>query len=276
MKKCTISTTSLLAIVLASTSLAGHEMKWEEVPEAVRATVLANGGKAGQPVDRENGKKDGKAVYEAGVKDKDGNTADLLVTEDGKLMEKKTDDAADAAAEKAAHQEKVSTGIKFSHPRDITNPYLPIATLKQDILEGTAGGKKIRMERTALPDRHKTFKMNGQTVEAAVYEDRVFLNGKLEEVATDYFAQDDEGNVYYLGEDVDEYTAGKVTGHDGAWLLGKDTRTPGVLMPAHPKAGDRFKSEDVSRKISESDVVISRSETVPVPAGTYHHCFTIA
>jgi hypothetical protein len=47
-------------------------------------------------------------------------------------------------------------------------------------------------------------------------------------------------------------------------------------MPAHPKVGDKFKSENVSKKIRESDEVISPSETVTVPAGTYHHCLKIA
>jgi len=261
---------------ITSVGRAGQELKWDQVPESVRAAVLAHGGTAGQTVDRENGTKNGLAVYEAGVKDKDGEIADLVITADGKLVETKHDDAADRADEQqAARATKLLAGVKFSHPRDLTNSYLPLATLKQDILEGTEDGKKIRVERTALPDKHKTFKINGKTVEAAVYEDRSWLNGELEEVATDYFAQDDAGTVYYLGEDVDEYTQGKVTSHEGAWLLGKDTQTPGVLVPAHPKVGDKFKSEVVSRKIAESDVVISLSETVTVPAGTYQNCLKI-
>lgn len=264
-----------LSVALASTAQAGTEMKWADVPEAVRAAVLAHGGTTGQTVDDEGKKINGKAIYEASVKDKDGNTADLVINEDGKLVETKHDDAADAAAERADRAKKVLAGVKFSHPRDITNPFLPLASLKQDILEGTEDGKKIRVERTALPAKHKMFEINGQEVDAAVFEDRAFLDGKLEEVATDYFAQDDAGNVYYLGEDVDEYKDGKVTSHDGAWLLGKDTKTPGVLVPAHPKVGDKFKSEEVSKEIDESDVVISLSETVTVPAGTYQNCLKI-
>src|SRR5258708_1277434 len=102
-----LSKVGRLGLVLAlpaatpSTCRAGHAMKWEELPEAVGAAVLANGGTAGQSVDRENGKINGKAVYEAGVKDKDGSTADLVITEDGKLVETKHDDAADRAQELA-------------------------------------------------------------------------------------------------------------------------------------------------------------------------------
>lgn len=264
-------------VFLAATSvcLAGHEMKWSEVPEAVRATVLANGGTEGQTVDRENGKKDGLAIYEAGVKDKDGNVADLVITEDGKLVETKHDDADDAAAEKVAAEKKVSAKMKFTHPRDITNPLLPLAYLKQDILEGTEGGAKVRVERTLLPEKHKTFTIDGQTVEALVMEDREFHNGAIEEVTLDYFAQDDAGNVYYLGEDVDEYTDGKISGHDGAWLLGKDTQTAGVIIPAQPKIGDKFQSEAVTKEITENDEIVLVNETVSVPAGTFENCVKV-
>ena len=88
----------------------------------------------------------------------------------------------------------------------------------------------------------------------------------------DYFAQADDGNVYYLGEDVDEYKDGKIMGHSGAWLLGKDTQTPGVLIPARPKVGDRFSSEDVPKITRELDEVVSVSETVTVPAGSWTNC----
>jgi hypothetical protein len=229
-------------------------------------------------VDREIGKIDGKTVYEAGVKDKDGAVADLVVTEDGKLVETKHDDAADRALElaQAANGKPVVASLKFSHPRDITNPYLPLVYLKQDVLEGREGGKRARVERTALPRKNKTFKINGQTVAALVVEDRAFEDGQLAEVAMDYFAQDDEGTVYYLGEDVDEYENGKVKSHEGSWLLGKNTQTPGVIMPAHPKVGDKFRSEDVSKDIREDDEVVSISETVTVPAGTYEKCVKVS
>lgn len=263
-----------IGCLLAIPCLAGTPQKWEDVPKPVQETVLANGGSAG-PVDREGKVQDGKVVYEAAVKDKDGVVHDLVITEDGKLVETKSDDAADKAAERAARGKKLLAGVKFSHPTQITNPFLPLSSLKQDILEGTEGGKKIRVERTARPDLHKSFEINGQSVEALVVEDRVLENGQLEEIATDYFAQDDNGVVYYLGEDVDEYSDGKVTGHDGSWLLGKDTQVPGVLFLAQPKIGDKFRCEDCSDAISEIDEVVSLSETVVVPAGTFKDCVKI-
>jgi hypothetical protein len=270
---------TLLALSLAPTpsSIAGQPKKWEEVPEAVRATVLANGGTVGS-VDLEGHKISGKAVYEAVGKDKKGNEVDLVVTEDGKLITMKYDGAADKAQEDAAAAKKAAkafTKVKFSHPRDITNPYLPLASLKQDILEGREGGKELRIERTLKPEIRKSFKVGKQVVEVLVMEDREFQSGELSEVTLDYFAQADDGTVYYMGEDVDEYRDGKVVGHSGAWLYGKQTKVPGLLMPANPTVGKKFRSEDVPRITTEDNEVLSLSEKVAVPAGTYQDCLKI-
>ena len=270
---------SLLCLcALTTASYAGTEQKWAELPAAVRAAIVANGGKEGQSVDKENGQLTGQDYYEAGVKDKNGAVADLVFTADGKLVETKHDDADDRAKELEA-QAKKSKPVKktptFSHPRDIYNPFVPMSYIKQDVLEGREGPKKVRVERTAKPDLHKTFKIGKQEVEALVVEDREWENGELSEVAVDYFAQADDGTVYYLGEDVDEYEGGKLKGHDGSWLLGKDTKKPGVVLPAHPKVGDKFKTEDVSKEINEKDEVISVTETVATPAGTYHDCVKV-
>jgi hypothetical protein len=163
---------------------------------------------------------------------------------------------------------------KFSHPKEITNSYLPLGSLKQDILEGTEKGKPMRVERTAKPGS-KTFSINGQDVEALIVEDREFINGEIEEVTLDYVAQDDDGTVYYLGEDVDKYRNGKIVAHEGAWLYGKDTKTLGVIMPAHPRVGQKFRSEDVAKVTRENDVVVSLSERASVPAGKFENCLKI-
>jgi hypothetical protein len=275
-------TTATLSVALTFTCWAGTELKWADVPAAVRATVLANGGMAGQTVDRETKghNVEGQTVYEASVKDQKGTVTDIVVKEDGKLVETKHDDAADAAGEQRdARAKQVLAGVKFSHPRDIDNAYLPLAKLKQDIIEGSEDGKKTRVERTLKPEVHKTFKVAGQKVESLCMEDRIFVSGVLEEVALDYFAQDDAGTVYYLGEDVDEFDEnGKLAKHnppDDAWLTGKDTPVPGIIIPAHPKLGDKFKSEDVSDKIDETDEVVAVDETTTVPAGTFAHCVKI-
>ena len=263
-----------IGLAINSISRAGEAVKWEEVPKAVRETILAQGGKEG-PVDKEREAIGGQAVYEAQMKNKEGVVCDLVITADGKLVEVKTDDAADAAAERADRAKTLLATLRFTHPTAITNPYLPLSTLEQDILEGNDEGEKVRVERTAKPDMHKTFQLAGQDVEALVFEDREFRDGKLAEVTLDYFAQDDNGNVYYLGEEVDEYESDKVVGHDGSWLVGKDTPVPGVLFPANPVVGMKFRSEDVSSEITELDEIVSVTESTTVPAGQFTDCVKV-
>lgn len=162
----------------------------------------------------------------------------------------------------------------FTDPTAITNSHLPLAALTQDILEGTEGSQVSRVERTRLAGT-KMFTVNGAAVAAMIVEDRAYLDGELVEVALDYFAQADDGTVYYLGEDVDIYAGGVVVSHEGAWLYGVNTNALGILMPGVPEVGQKFRSENVPHVTREDDEVVSVSETVTVPAGTYTDCVKI-
>lgn len=66
-----------------------------------------------------------------------------------------------------------------------------------------------------------------------------------------------------------------VSGHGGAWLLGRDTQIPGALLPAHPKVGDRLQSENVPGITREDGEVVSISETITVPLATFHECVKV-
>ena len=177
----------------------------------------------------------------------------------------------------AAHAQSVDAekqNLIFSKPTAITNTLLPLAGLHKDVLEGSEGRKKIRIERTMKPGT-RVFTVNGHKVTARIMEDREFADGKLQEVTLDYFAQDDSGAVCYMGEAVDMYRNGKVVGHEGAWMTGEHNALPGILIPAHPKVGDKFHSENVPGIAVEVDEVVSLDETVTVPAGTYKHCVKV-
>src|SRR5437868_6369440 len=107
-----IKTATLSIIALSACAcFAGQAKKWQDVPEAVRATILANGGAVGS-VDKEGFKVKGLMVYEAEGKDKNGKTVDLVVTEDGKLVEMKDDGAADKAKEDAARAKTDLANLK--------------------------------------------------------------------------------------------------------------------------------------------------------------------
>jgi hypothetical protein len=156
----------------------------------------------------------------------------------------------------------------FSKPADIDNPYLPLTKFRECVLEGEEDGAPVRVVRTLL-DRTKRIVWRDQTIRAAIIRDREHEDGELREETHDYFAQSDDGTVYYLGEDVDNYKDGKVVDHEGQWLLGRDTQKPGVLMPADLRVGLKFKPEDIPGLAVENAEVAELGSTLEVAAGKY-------
>jgi hypothetical protein len=163
---------------------------------------------------------------------------------------------------------------RFSDPRDIDNPYLPLTEFSRCELRGVVDGERERVVRKLL-DRVKLFRIAGREVGAAVIEDRAFTDGELVERTLDYFAQDDAGTVYYLGEHVDNYRRGKVVDHDGSWLYGKDTDSLGVAMPASPRVGSTWRFEDVPGVTTESDRVVKRLAKVTVGGVEYRNVIRV-
>jgi hypothetical protein len=163
--------------------------------------------------------------------------------------------AALAAAAAVSGAQGGPAGPVFSDPAKIDNTYLPLTAERRCVMRGRADdGTRERSVRTVLA-RTKRFDVAGQRVEAAIIRDDAYEDGRLVERTLDYFAQADDGVVYYLGEDVDNIRRGKVVDHDGSWLYGRDTDVLGVAMPADPKVGDQFRFEDVPGVTSESNRV---------------------
>jgi hypothetical protein len=111
-------------------------------------------------------------------------------------------------------------------------------------------------------------------IRTRVVEERETKDGKLDEVSRNYFAIDKTtGDIYYFGEDVDMYNAdGKVTGHEGAWLSGLNDARFGLMMPGKPRLGGRYYQELAPRVAMDRAEVVSVSETVKVPVGTFKNC----
>jgi hypothetical protein len=181
---------------------------------------------------------------------------------------------AGGVAATAAHA--TPSHIFGSKSAEITNRYLPITKFHRTVLTGNDQGQHLRIVRV-LQSRTKLFPYKGETVRAAVVKDRVtdVAAGQVIEATVDYFAQDKAGNVYYFGEDVNEYKNGHVVSHEGQWRLGRDTNTPGVLMPADPDVGDSFFAESVPGIAVEKDRVIASGRTRRIRDHTYRHVIRI-
>jgi hypothetical protein len=153
----------------------------------------------------------------------------------------------------------------FSHPTEITNPLFPISRLRSVVLLGQVDGKPFRSETTLLP-RTDTVAWNGQEVEVVVSQYAAYLDGRLDEVAVDRYAQADDGSVWYFGEDVFDYRNGAVAITEGTWLTGRDG-PPAMIMPADPAVGDVFRPENVLGVVFEEVTVTSVGKAVDGPRG---------
>ena len=103
-----------------------------------------------------------------------------------------------------------------------------------------------------------------------VVEEREWKGKELVEVSRNYFAMDPKtGDVYYFGEEVDEYKHGKVVGHGGSWRHGSNGATFGLMMPGKPAAGMKFYQEQAKGVAMDRVEIVSVSETLKTPAGTF-------
>ncbi len=151
---------------------------------------------------------------------------------------------------------------------EITNPYFSLPIGKKIVYEAlTADG----LERTEILVPGWTKTVSG--IETLVYWDRVYLDGQLIEDTRDYLAQHKEtGDVWYFGENVDNYEDGEIVDNSGAWLTGEDKAKPGIWILANPQVGDKFRSEYRKAKAEDESEVLSISETVKVPFGMFRDC----
>jgi len=111
------------------------------------------------------------------------------------------------------------------------------------------------------------------SVSVAVVEDREEKGGKLLEVSRDYYAMDKTTqDVYYFGENVNNYEAGKGVSHEGSWLSGVGGASFGLIMPGEPKVGDKFYEELGPNTGMDRAEIVGINEKVKTPAGTFEHC----
>jgi hypothetical protein len=108
---------------------------------------------------------------------------------------------------------------------------------------------------------------NGVT--ARVVRDTVTEDGQLVEDTFDWYAQDRDGTVWYLGEDTAEFEDDRILTKEGSFEAGVDGALPGVVVAADPRPGMAYRQEFYRGKAEDNGEVLSVREQVEVPAGRY-------
>ena len=143
---------------------------------------------------------------------------------------------------------------------EIENPYFPL----------TPGSKWVYREgaqRVEITVTNDTKKIEGITTR--VVRDVVTEDGKLVESTRDWYAQDSDGNVWYMGEATTEYENGKPKTTEGSWEAGVDGAEPGIIMPAEPRTGLTYRQEYYKGHAEDRAKVVTLDAQVKVPFGRF-------
>ena len=154
-----------------------------------------------------------------------------------------------------------------NYTTNIDNRYFPLKPGTTFIYEGPTSQGFIHTEFAVTAN---TKLIDGVT--CVEVHDQVFTDGTLSEDTLDWFAQDKQGNVWYFGEDSDELIGGRISSLGGSWQGGVNGASPGIVMKAHPKAGEFYRQEFLLNTAEDAAGIFSLDQTVTVPAGTFHHC----
>jgi hypothetical protein len=143
---------------------------------------------------------------------------------------------------------------------DVDNPYMPLVPGRT--LTYQDGNERVVV---AVTDSTRTV----MGVEVRVVRDREYDGERLIEDTEDWFAQDNEGNVWYFGEATAECRDGTVTTRAGEWQAGVDGAQPGIVMLGAPRVGDYYRQEFYRGRAEDVARVKELGATVTHDGTTY-------
>jgi hypothetical protein len=146
----------------------------------------------------------------------------------------------------------------------IDNPYFPLTPGTALYYEGESDGEAQTEVMTVLAETREVM-----GVTCVVVRDVVSVEGEVAEDTIDWYAQDAEGNVWYMGEESKDYEDGKVVSTEGSWEAGVDGALPGIIMLANPQVGEMYRQEFYAGEAEDMAKVQKLSESVTVAYGTF-------
>jgi hypothetical protein len=154
----------------------------------------------------------------------------------------------------------------FKNPQE--NPFYPLTPGLVTYLRGTAGDEHFK----------QTVRITSRTrmiagVETTVVRDVVRRpDGSRAEATDDWYAADQDGNVWYFGEDTATYDEnGHLENREGSWEAGVGGAVAGIIMPADPRPSKAAYMEFAKGEAEDQAWVVQRLPSVRTPGGTYDH-----
>ena len=98
--------------------------------------------------------------------------------------------------------------------------------------------------------------------------------GTVIEKTADWYAQDKDGNVWYLGEDTAHYLPNGKVDKSGSWEAGLHDAEPGLIMPAGLTIPLAYRQEFLSGQAEDTAWIVDRGRSVTVPYGRLENALT--
>jgi hypothetical protein len=165
----------------------------------------------------------------------------------------------------------------FSASTQVDNKWHPLVPGTQFVYEGRSNRGLGRLpHRVIFTVTGLTKKIDG--VDAVVLYDRDINRGKQLEAEITFFAQDDDGNVWNMGEYPEEYAGdGSFDGAPSTWLSGVQGAQAGILMRGDPRPGTPSYKQGVAPKIGFGDTakVLKYQAQACVPVDCYENVLVV-
>lgn len=147
----------------------------------------------------------------------------------------------------------------------VDNPLFPLPVGRVLVYRGIKDGR-TQIDTVTVTDRTKVI----EGIAATAVTDVAKHGSTLLERTTDWYAQDDRGNVWYLGEATRAYAPDGTIDTSGSWKAGMNGAQPGLIMEATPEPPDAYRQECLSGEAMDTAWVVSRGGSVRVPFGRLH------
>jgi hypothetical protein len=160
----------------------------------------------------------------------------------------------------------------FSAP--MANPYFPLDPGTSHTLKGTRTDGDPVEEQVVLTVMGPGPVILG--VPTVVIIDEAFEGGLLVERTSDYYANDNDGNTWYFGEDVTNFRyddAGKLIGTDtdSAWRAGVNDAAPGISVSGKREVGlTLFQEHAPADEAMDYAEILAIDLEITGPGGTFH------
>jgi len=283
-------------------------VRLDQVPPAVRATIMARLA-GGSLVEIERTTDHGRVLFEVDVRtdtgivefDVEENGAFAGYENDGPEDEDQPEDPEEEEEEEddgdddEDDDEDDDQGVQADHveheplardrdvliptplaDRDrfspiIDHPYLPLSEVRWTELRSEDGERVVRevLDRTQMVAGVECLILAEHEYEGTGDDEA------LAEISYNFFAQDQKGNVYYFGEEVDDYEDGQVVGHGGAWQVGKNADEPCLFLPADLELLTVYKPENSPPDASEWALIGSVTAEFESSAGEFKDVLVI-